>query len=299
MVGLAEQLLPYAGAATVKLSAEPALEESLAALLASVREAWPGVELPAAVFLRHLAGHIATSADPVGALGALHGADLYLACACAHGDAAALRILEARFLGPLAGYLRRREPSPAGTDEILQALRASLLVAEGAGPPRIASFAGQGPLTAWLRIVAARLAGRLRRGAREEAAFDSESPLQLRSPAPDPELAYLKTRYRAELEGAFRVTLAALPPRERTILRLHFLDGMNAQAIAAAYKVSKRTAERWIAQIREGILGETRRLLGEKLHMEPSQLDTLMGLVQSELDVNVSQILRQPGLREE
>src|SRR5262249_14675306 len=154
-------------------------------------------------------------------------------------------------------------------DEVKQALRANLLVGAAGSAPKIATYSGQGPLLAWLRIVAARVAGRMRRKRTDLPVFDGDSPMLVQSPAADPELAYLKARHRGELEEAFRTTLAALDARERTILRFHFIDGMNAEAIAAVYKVSKRTAERWLAQTRERILGETRRLLAERLDMQP------------------------------
>jgi RNA polymerase sigma-70 factor (ECF subfamily) len=289
-VSLADLFLDGAGPARERL-ATPGLEAALGALLAGARAAWPDVGVTDDAFLRYLAERIGASPDPVAALAGVHGTDLLLACGCAFGDAQALRAFDERFLEPLTGYLRGREPPGTSAAEIKQAVRASVLVSAGEGLPRIANYGGQGPLAAWLRIVAVRTAGQIRRTQKEHALFDADSPMFVEAPGPDPELAYLKTRYRAELQEAFRATLGALAPRDRTILRLHFIDGLNADAIATAYKVSKRTAERWLAQTRSRILDETRQLLGQKLQVEPSQLDTLMGLVQSEIDVSIYEIL--------
>jgi RNA polymerase sigma-70 factor (ECF subfamily) len=293
-VALAQQFLPFCGAARERLGDAPELEATLARQLEAAHAAWPEVKLADAAFLRHLAERLPANRDPLHALAGTHAADLYLACGCALGDPQALRAFDDHFLAQLTGYLRRWNAPPTFTDEVKQALRANLLVGNGGAAPKIASYVGQGPLLAWLRIVATRLAGRMRRTQKDLPVFNEDSPLQLRAPAADPELAYLKTRHRAELEEAFRTTLAALSTRERTILRFHFLDGMNAEAIAAVYKVSKRTAERWLAQTRERILTETRRLLADKLKMEPSQLDTLLGLVQSEIEVSIRSVLGDP-----
>ena len=47
----------------------------------------------------------------------------------------------------------------------------------------------------------------------------------------DPELDYLRSRYRQQFHDAFVVALGALEDRDRTILRLHLVDGMNIDAI--------------------------------------------------------------------
>jgi RNA polymerase sigma-70 factor (ECF subfamily) len=271
----------------------PDLETRLTEMLEAAHRAWPEVRVDDEAFLRYLAERVTAGPDPVGSFGRVHAADLYLACGCARGDAPAVRSFEDGFVAPLTAYLAGREPPATTVDEIKQNVRATLLVRRDDQPPRIAGYSGQGPLAAWLRIVAARAAGQIRRTQKEQAPFDGDSPLFIEAPGPDVELAYLKSRYRPEVEEAFRTTLAALSPRDRAILSLHFIDGLNAQAIATAYKTSKRTAERWLAGARERILDETRRLLAERLRIAPSQLDTLMALVHSQIDVSIHHVLQR------
>src|SRR5262245_38129003 len=74
------------------------LSERLAELLKAAHEAWPDLSVSEDEFLRRIAQGI--EADPeagniLEALGAIHApGDLYLACACASGDARAIAALD-------------------------------------------------------------------------------------------------------------------------------------------------------------------------------------------------------------
>ncbi len=63
------------------------MKQALAQLYDAGRATWPDVELDRQEFARWLEARCA-SVDEV------HGADLYLACACAHGDARAIAAFE-------------------------------------------------------------------------------------------------------------------------------------------------------------------------------------------------------------
>jgi RNA polymerase sigma-70 factor (ECF subfamily) len=144
-----------------------------------------------------------------------------------------------------------------------------------------------------VRVAAARLAIDLRRARKaDEGSVAAEGPI--RAPADDPEIELLKHRYRPELETAFRATLAALPDRDANVLRLHYLDGLTSEKIAAIYGKHPRTVKHWLADARRSILRDTRRLLSERLQLSASQLDAVFGLVQSQLDVSLHLLLRRP-----
>ena len=59
------------------------------------------------------------------------------------------------------------------------------------------------------------------------------------------------------------------------------------------FQVSSRTVQRWIAETRRCILDETRRRLAARLALSESQVDTVMRLVQSQIDVNIRDLLRR------
>ncbi len=274
------------------LAADPRLEERLGELLGAARVAWPDVALDDDTFLQHLAERLPEEGDAVAALGAVHGPDLFLACACLGGDPRALAAFDRHFLSEVASFLGRADALAGFTDEVKQALRTRLLLTDGDILPRIGRYNGRGPLGGWLRMVATRVAVDLRRERASEDSPIADAEL-LPSAAPDPELDYLKTRYRHELEEAFRATLAGLAARDSNILRLHFLDGLPAEAIGVMYKVSGRTVQRWLADLREQILARTRELLTEKLRVSTAELDSLMVLVQSQVQLNMRDILRK------
>src|SRR5580658_632485 len=69
----------------------PALEQALAARYEQGRAAWPQVVLAPVDFAAHLGRCAREQDDPVRFLDQVHAADLYLACACAQGNPAALR----------------------------------------------------------------------------------------------------------------------------------------------------------------------------------------------------------------
>lgn len=259
----------------------PAVEAQLLALYGMAREAWPTIDLAPDVYLRH----VAERSDEVPDGDA--GADLYLACACARGDAAALEAFSSRYLGSLAPGLRRIDPSPGFAEEVLQALRERLLVARGDAPARIAEFRGRGTLAAWVRIAATRMALRMRTRERPVLGEVGDDAMAPDLPA---DVAYLKSRYRPEFEAALRAALAALSDRSRTLLRLHHIEGLSIDKIGAHYGVHRATAARWVAAARGELIEATRRRASERLGFSGTEMVSLMRVVASQLDVSLRQL---------
>jgi len=219
--------------------------------------------------------------DPDEALGRVRARDLALALACARGDQRALAALE-ELLARVPGWIRR---TGAPAEEVAQELRERLLVAEGR-PPRILDYSGKGELAAWLRIVALRAALRIRR--RQEPA--REPPAELLGQA-DPERDYLRLRYRGEYERAFREALAALEPGARLLLKLHYVDALSLERLAALRRVHRATVARHLAEHRRRLLEATRSLLRERLRLTDSEFESVLRLVRSQLAVSVRDAL--------
>jgi len=258
----------------------------LTRLVDAGRRAWPDIEVPRARFERHLAACVADADDPAAALQSLEVADLYLAFACAEGDPAAIRELDRRFIAKIA--------APGGAmaaDELRQQLRARLLVGSDGRPPPIAGYRGRGPLGAWLRVTAARLIVNHRQAGKSTGPLDARAPL--RTAAPDPELEYLKRRYGREFEQVFEATLKALPSREASLLRMFALEGMTTKEIGALYRVSDRTVQRWLADIRSKIVDDVHAELAARLKASPSEIGSLYNLVRSQLDVSLPKYFRR------
>ena len=78
----------------------------------------------------------------------------------------------------------------------------------------------------------------------------------------------------------------ALTEEERNVLRLHFHDGLNLEAVARVLGISRATAGRRIISGRTRVLEETLRLLGERIAATPTELVSILGIVRSKLDVS-------------
>jgi RNA polymerase sigma-70 factor (ECF subfamily) len=251
------------------------------------RTSWPELAFDDAAFFRHVA---ALGGDAL----ARHGADLYLACACAAGDRRALRYFEDDVLAPAARAVRSIDDGPAFVDEVRQRLRAGLLVGEGGAKPKIADYAGRGPLRAWVGVAAVRHGLMIRRGqqrVREVASDDDWTDALSAASTGNPELDLLKRQHAAAFGSALRDTVAALEPRLRAVMRMCFVDNLSIDEIGAAYGVHRATAARWIQRARDAMYDGTRSLLAQRLNLSPSELDRITALVQSQLDVSLSTLL--------
>jgi RNA polymerase sigma-70 factor (ECF subfamily) len=254
------------------------------AWLATAHAAWPAIAIPDDEFVRYVEER-AAGADPA----RLHVADLYLACACARGDQAAIALLEQKHIAHVPRDLVAAGESPAVVDEVSQQLRYHVLVADGQ-PPRIASYGGRGPLGGWLHIVALRLAGGLRRRERDHAPLDeSDPPTAL--PVVDPELALVKEKYGPIFSAAFKEAFAALSSDERNLFRLFYLDGLNLDGLAVVLQVSRATAGRRMLAARERLLEGTLDLLRARLALDTDELESLLGVVRSRLEVSLHALL--------
>src|SRR5579871_4755406 len=148
----------YAG--TVK--DEAALDGVLDKLLASAQDAWPQVALESRDFLAYLAERV-PKGEALKQLEGLCVTDLYLARGCVLGQRAALAAFDRQFLSAVEEGVARFDRSKAFADEVKQRVRQKFLVAAPGGVPRLSTYAGLGPLRAWIRAAAYRLAVDLRR----------------------------------------------------------------------------------------------------------------------------------------
>jgi RNA polymerase sigma-70 factor, ECF subfamily len=267
-----------------------ALAVILAAHLAAGREAWPDAVLTEAAFIRHLARVLPAEAGEEELRG-LRGADVYVACACAGGDEQAMVAFERRYFGEVDVAAARLRAAPQAATEVKQMLRRILFVSEGTRVAAAASFAGRGDLRGWIRVAAVRELQRILIREKRAVPLDEDQLLDVLSPAQDPELAYLRDLYRTGFAEAVRVAMAAAPAKERALLRYHVMDGLNIEAIGRLYDVHRATVARWLEKARAGILARTREELTRRLGISPDEVDSIIRLVQSRLDVSMERVL--------
>lgn len=262
------------------------LEDRLASAFDAGRAAFPAVALAAPDFMRHLAAIVDDADVP---LSALHASDLFLACACAHGDPAAVTILERDYISTLDAPLRATGLGAHDADEVRQRMREQLLVGSD-DLPGIASYRGKGQLRSWLRAVAVRQAMMLFRGKRETPVEDAalEGIVEI---AGDAQLAPWKREYAAAFREAFEQSIKALSDHDRTLLRQHHLDQLSVDELATLHKIHRATAARWVAAARAALLAGIRERMIAKLAISGGELDSALRLARSQLEVSIHRLL--------
>lgn len=241
------------------------------------RAAWPGVEIEPTRLAAFLAARPSS-----------HLEDLYLACACADGDPAALAAFEAKILPGIAASLRRLALPADVAAEVHQRVRAHLLVGE---PPRIAEYQGRGPLLAWVRIVAVRLGLQWKRTTRSDERRTEALAHEPSPPVLDPALELLRARHGALFRSAFTAALAELTVEQRNLLQLHLLEDLSLAEIGALHRVSKSTAARWLTAARDALDQGIRRRLQTALGLPEPEVDSLIAALQSRLELSVERLL--------
>jgi RNA polymerase sigma-70 factor, ECF subfamily len=98
-------------------------------------------------------------------------------------------------------------------------------------------------------------------------------------------------RHRVAFQEALQESLATLTTREKTLLRLHFLDGMNIDELGVVFRVHRATVARWLVAVRTRVLDKVREKLSLELGSSPSEAQSLVRLLRSEVQVSIRRIL--------
>lgn len=252
------------------------------------RAAWPTITIDRADFLDHVAVRIAPGA-PADVLDSLYAEDLYLACACARGDEAAIAACERAYAGDVERGLDSIRLPTSLRDEVWSRLRTRIFVATPTAAPAISSFTGAGSLKKWLRVAATRLGlNAMRELHREEPLPDHDLP----EAVDDLALGHLKRTYQAAFKTAFSEALAELTPEQRTLLRMHVIDKLTIDDLARMHRVHRTSTARWLREAREALAERTRARLHAALGVADEELDSIMNLVRSRLDLSLSRLFR-------
>ena len=273
------------------------VDERLRAMLRAARARWPALSMPDEAYIDYVAERVRDAApgELEAALGRLRAEDLFLACACAAGDASALAAFETAHFSDADGALARLGVRGAAVDDVKQMLRSKLFVGEPGARPKIAEYSGRGELKSWFRIVAVREAISGARKTRREVGLDDDIADGVPGASGDPELVYLRAKYRAEFQDAFRSAMEALSSQERNLLRHHYIDRLSIDRIGAMYRIHRMTAARRLTAIREKLVESTRRRLADHLKLDTAELASVLRLVRSDADVTLRRFLGEAG----
>ncbi len=257
----------------------------LIALCAEAAATWPGVSAATDEVVRVFGDKLSGDDPPAATVENV--AEVYLAVACAAGDAAAIAAFDRAYLEVVPQALAGMKLPGATVDDVRAAVRDKLLLPDGERRPRILDYAGRGRLRGLVQVTATRTAiDRLRIEQREE-------PLPRRevAAAGDLELSLIKAQYRGVFMDGFARAVATASRRDRNLLRLHFLGGVTLEQLASMYGVHRATIVRWIAAARDAVFTATRAHVAAQLDAPPDELDEMFSLVQSRIELSVERLL--------
>ncbi|HEY5958458.1 MAG TPA: sigma-70 family RNA polymerase sigma factor [Polyangiaceae bacterium] len=244
---------------------------------------WPEIHPPSLdAFDRHLRSLQLTALDLE-----RHAADVFLALACGQGDPEALLALSTRYFPPIDGYLVRSGFDRTTCKDVFQQALLHLCTGEA---PRILTYGGRASLASWLRIAVHRFALQLVRQSDAHVANDLSIEM-LTAGDIDVESRVTIEKARPRFELALQRALTELGDRERTLLRLCFLDGLSIDDIGTLYRVHRATAARWIQSIRQDLFERVQASLQLELGLRNSEFKSLAILLQSGIHLSLRRVL--------
>jgi RNA polymerase sigma-70 factor (ECF subfamily) len=252
------------------------LDAELRCSLLAARCAFPTVAFDDARAVRYLARRVPSGVDPLDGLRRMRVAELVLTLACSEGERRAIGIFDEEFLRPAATALVRAGHEASEVDEAAQTFRERLFVVD----VKIQEFSGRGSLAAWTRASLGNQVISLHRAAGKAWPIADEAA---RIPAGDPELGLIRQLYADAFRRGFDDAFALLTAEQRTVLRLHFVEGLNLERIAKMFGTSRATVGRRMLESKRELLRRVRALLAERLGATPSEVESLLAVVKATL----------------
>lgn len=253
----------------------------VARILREGHAAWPELAVPHAIH-DLIQDRIEGEAEPLVA------DEIFLACACALGDSAAVEAFERRYFALIPAVLSRLSLGPDQISEIRQILRIRLFVAEAGCVARVVAYAGRGQLGGLVRVAALRAGLNL---LRDRGRLDGDDFEDIAVAGDDPELAALKDQHRVSFKAAFEAAIRDLPARQRSLLGLTIVKRLGIDRIGVIYGVHRATAARWIVQARDDLARSVRRALGRRLGVPEADVGDVVPLVASQLELSLERLL--------
>lgn len=264
------------------------MEAALAELHGKGAGAWPAIRVTPERFASEVVRRLGPDVTP-SVVASLHH-DVYLAIAGADGDAAAIAACDELCAKELELATARLRATKTQADDIRSELRRLLFTSDEGRAAAVMTFTGRGDLRGFARVIAARTLAKRMRLDRREVELEDEM-IDVLTPAIDPEVTFLREQYRSDVDTVFRAAIATLPERSRAVLRYHLLDGWSIDEIGALYHVHRATAARWVTSAREELGAQIRKALSERLAIPESQVDSIVALVTSRIEISLDRLL--------
>jgi RNA polymerase sigma-70 factor len=223
---------------------------------------WPGIGMRLEDFRSRVSE---TGQDP----GQLVLGELFLATACARGDAVAWEHFADAFLPALQRLARQACGRRQDGEDLAQSIVLSLM----RRPEKIAGYDGRATLTAWLRVVVSRAAvDHFRRSAREVPLEETgDRGEEMAGPVQDPASA-LDDGLGTVLAGTLAAEIGRLPAHERLLLNLYYLEDVPLQAIGRQFGIHEATVSRQMKRLRSRLQSGVERELRRRHGLRRSEL---------------------------
>jgi RNA polymerase sigma-70 factor (ECF subfamily) len=271
--------------------ADDAMIDAVAGAVAKAQVGLHGVRVEESALVKHLAACVGVAPARAYERAFVH--DLAVALGCMRGDAAALAHLETLFDGTRPA-LKKRLKDDLLVDEVVQRLRVRIVVGDGASLPRLASYRGDGPLAAWLRMCAVRIAYNLLDEPDERASRAREDADLLDAAVGDAvERQILVNDFASHFREAMESAIGSLDPKSRTLLRLHHREGLTVDKIGAYYQVDRATAARWVSAARQLLALRMREAFLRAASLRASEYESVAHVLQSCIDFSVARMLAE------
>ncbi|MBV1860205.1 MAG: sigma-70 family RNA polymerase sigma factor [Nannocystaceae bacterium] len=211
--------------------------------------------------------------------------ELYLACACAGGDEAAISAFD-QVHSPQIRRVARQFFSGPDAEDFTQLALAHLLVRRNERPARIAAYMGSGPLGAFIRMSVSRLAIDKQRLASPPRTVPLGVLEDVLADHVDAYEVVAGVQMRSQLTKALGEALRKLRPIERRALRMRFVLRFSLARTGLALGIHELSVSRVVARARSRVLAELAR--SPSLPKSPSLLVALART----LDVSISRLLQ-------
>jgi len=267
-------------------------EDAVRQMFVEGQRKWPLVKLGFDVFF----GHCSRVLEPSDVDTPLReAADLYLCCACAEAQPEALRLFENEGSGVAKAAIARIDRSADFVQDTLQEVWDRLLLG---AEPKVKLYSGRGPLKAWVRVAATRVALDRYRARNRFAGQHVELTDRLAAPGGSPEALLLKARFGETFQQALHGAVSGLSAQERNVLRMHVNGHCSIDEIGRAYNVHRATAARWLDRTRSRIYEEVRQeLCVKRAHLTASEFKSLATLMGNELELSLTRSTERLSLK--
>jgi len=223
----------------------------------------------------------------------LHHEDLFLALSCSRGNHIAWEYFADDYLPILQRHAVQACRNLNESQDLAQEIIARMMEDKG----KLAGYNGRASLAGWLRIAVSHAAiDRFRRARRQVSLDELEEP-QRAAAATDQGSEKTEERMDARWGPVLSQVLAdeirRLPPRDRLMLNLYYLQGVPLKVIGRRFDVHEATASRWLENLRNAIRKRIEKELRTRHGLRPREIRSLWHWVSEDEGFSIRGVLQK------